>query len=317
MKRFFLISAALSALFLMSSCNHKDLIFESAPQPVLNVVFDWRNAPDADPASMGLYLYDGQQADPLRFIFSDRFGGRTKVPFGGYKALCINSDITDWAIMRNEGDIENFEVLTADADLLTGAKISSRSVPRARDTEEERIAATPGMMWSSRDDNVIVPDDVEEKTIVMYPEETVCHYVVDIYDVNHIDYLSGSAVDATISGMSESYLHGKRSPSDTHVTMPFLLFDESGENSLHGEFLTFGESPVTNNKHILTIYMFLTDGSKWYYTFDVTDQVHDASDPRHVHIILRGLDLPKPMATGGGLRPDVNDWQTESVDIKM
>lgn len=317
MKRLFIISAAIPALLLMNSCNHKDLIYESAPQPVLKVVFDWRNAPDADPESMGLYLYDGQQAEPLRFIFTDRYGGWTKIPYGGYKALCVNSDITDWAIMRNEGDIESFEILTADASLLTGAHISSRSIPKAKEVADERMAATPEMLWSSRDDAVIVPRDVMEKTIVMYPEENVCHYTVDIYDVSHMDYLSGSAVDATISGMAESYLQGKRTPSDTHVTMPFLLTEGSGSNSLHGEFLTFGESPVTANKHIMTVYMFLIDGTKWYYTFDVTDQVHEAPDPRHVHIILKGLDLPKPMSTGGGLRPDVNDWQTESVDIKM
>lgn len=69
--------------------------------------------------------------------------------------------------------------------------------------------------------------------------------------------------------------------------------------------------------HKLTIYLFLTDGTKWYYTYDVTDQVSKAPDPHHVHIAVSGLTLPEPMLTGGGLMPDVKDWNDVNIDISM
>lgn len=44
-------------LFAMTSCEHKDLCFDHAHTVDVKVVFDWRNAPGASPASMAVYLY--------------------------------------------------------------------------------------------------------------------------------------------------------------------------------------------------------------------------------------------------------------------
>lgn len=49
----------------------------------------------------------------------------------------------------------------------------------------------------------------------------------------------------------------------------------------------------------------------------MTDQIHNAPDPRNVHIVLDGLPLPKPIVNGGGFKPTVKEWQTVDVDIKM
>ena len=65
------------------------------------------------------------------------------------------------------------------------------------------------------------------------------------------------------------------------------------------------------------MYAVLADDSKWYYTYDVTDQIHNAPDPRNVHIVLDGLPLPKPIVNGGGFKPTVKEWQTVDVDIQM
>lgn len=61
----------------------------------------------------------------------------------------------------------------------------------------------------------------------------------------------------------------------------------------------------------------MSDGSKNYYTFDVTRQVDDAADPRDVHIILDSLSLPKPIVNGGGFQPVVDEWQNVEVEIPM
>lgn len=67
----------------------------------------------------------------------------------------------------------------------------------------------------------------------------------------------------------------------------------------------------------MTIYAVLADESKWYYTYDVTDQIHSAPDQRNVHIVLDGLPLPKPIVNGGGFQPSVDEWQSVDVDIEM
>ena len=312
-----IVMMSLAALSL-ASCRHKDLYMEEEMTSQLQVVFDWRNAPEADPQSMALYLYEDDGYKPMRFIFSGKEGGLIKAPFGTHHAICINADNTDWARIRYHENIETLEIYTQDAEVVGSRADDATTIPRPEGTENERIAATPQMMWGSRSNDIsIVPHDGMQ-TITMYPVEAICHYMVDVYDVENLDEVESSAVDATLSGMAEGYCHGQQSATDNKATMKFDLTGNAEEKNLHGEFLTFGECPNATDKHYLTLYMVLTDGSKWYHSFDVTDQVTKATDPTHVHIIVRGLDLPEPPKEGNTeLKTDVNEWQAVNIGLKM
>lgn len=318
MKRMsYIIPITIALLF--SSCEHKDLIYGDANQSDVEVVFDWQYAPDANPSSMATYFFDYEASAPIRFIFDNKEGGMIKIPADSYCALAMNSDYGDWAQMRGN-TIDEFETYTQDADNLAAYGLATRAIPRAPGTEQERVAKTPGMLWSHRLDNINIEYNTKatsHKVITFYPQEAVCHYTVDINDVENLNHLDGSQIDGTISGMAEGFIHGKNCGSENHVTMPFVLDADKSADTLHSEFLTFGESANNSGTHILTIYLYLTDGSKWYYTFDVTNQVHNAPDPRHVHIVLSGLPLPTPITAGGGIVPTVNDWQTEDIDLKF
>lgn len=302
----------------ITSCHHKDLYMEEDMTSQLQVVFDWRNAPDANPESMALYLYEVDGYNPMRFIFANKTGGLIKAPFGTRHAICMNADNTDWVRLRHHENIETIEILTQDAEEIGSKADDSTTIPRPEGTENERIAATPKMFWSSRSNNIrIVPHDGMQ-TITMYPQEAVCHYIVDVYDVKNLEEVESSAVDATLSGMAEGYSNGQQSATDNTVSMKLDLEGNASEENLHGEFLTFGECPNTKAKHYLTLYMVLNDGSKWYHSFDVTNQVTNAPDPTHVHIIVRGIDLPEPPKEGSTeLKTDVNEWQAVNIGLKM
>ena len=315
------IKTALVSIILLpflAGCNHKDLCYEHNHHIETDVVFDWRNAPDANPSSMAAVMFDRHlEKYPVRFIFSGRDGGRINLPVGDYDVLGLNADLNDWALFRNQPDIESVELYTKDASRLEAYNLMPSSVPRVRGAEDERMAETPHMAWSARTDEVSLTYADTVKTITLYPEEIVCHYSVRIIDVVNIENAKGETIDGTLSGMAEGYVHGKREADNNLVTYPFTLAIDSDNASLYGEFLTFGECPDNQQPHNLTIYLFLSDGSKWYYNFDVTDQVHQATDPKHVEIVVKGLTLPKPLQNDAGLHPDVNDWQTETVDIPM
>lgn len=299
---------------MLASCEHKDLYYDSAGQ--VNVVFDWRNAPGANPASMVAQFFSQEEAHSLRYIFQGKDGGQISLPIGTFSGISVNGDDNDWVRLRYVDDVENYETYTIDAQNTEAYGLSSRALPRAEGTEDERMAQAPGMLYTNRQDNIQHYADGSE-TVTFYPEEAVCHYIVDIYDVENLQYVNRAQIDGTISGMAEGFNHGAKQPTDSHVTMPFTLTGDAAAKTLHAEFLTFGESHADPGRHILSVYMFLTDGSKWYYNFDVTSQVHDASDPRHVHIILRGLSVPHPITDEGGFKPNVNDWQTEDIEMKM
>lgn len=305
-------------LLMLSSCRHKDLYMEESMTSQLVVVFDWRDAPEANPASMALYLYENDGHSPLRFIFNNRDGGLIKVPFGTRHALYMNGDNTDWVHIRGNENIESMELYTSEAEALDGQGITTSSIPRAREAESEKLVRTPQMLWGSRTNEIHVLPHEGTDTITLYPHEAVCHYMVDIYDVENISGVSSATVDATISGMADGYSLGQTSATDNPVTMTFSLTADAEHESLHGEFLTFGECVNTKKTHMLTVYMVLADGSKWWHSFDVTAQVANAPDPTHVHIIIRGLPLPEPPSQGqSDLTTDVNEWQPINIGLKM
>ncbi len=300
-----------------SSCVHKDLTYDDTRNREVKVVFDWSSAPTASPASMEAYMY-GDDNSTIRYVFDNMEGGEIEIPYGKYCGVCMNADNTDWIVLRNTGDPSAMELATGEVSELTTFRISSRSIPRAEGAEDEKLVSTPGMLWSNREDGIEIKNIDGVQTIVFHPEESVCHYTVDIVNVQGLSNLQGDAIDATLSGMSESYKPSTECGTDSKATMPFILVGEENEYKLHGEFLTFGESSVSSNPHYLTVYAILSDGTKWYHSFDVADQIHSAQDPKHVYIKIEGLTLPKPISGGGsGFKPDVNDWQTEDVDLKM
>lgn len=311
-----LLPAAAGIMLLSSSCEHKELCFDHTHLIPVDVVFDWARAADANPSSVAAYFYDGN-GNEERFIFSDKNGGRIMLPYGDYCGIGTNSDDTDWAAVRNESDIETIETFTAGVEVLSGNGFETYSLPRARGSEEEAIISSPGMLWSARTDNIHLQITDTLRRVVFRPAEAICHYRVIISDVENLQYLHGSKIDATITGMAEGYIHGSDKPSDTHATIPFTLTAEPESASLTSSFLTFGESPARAYPHYLTVYLRLSDGTKWYSTFDVTGQVREAEDPHHVTILLSGLSLPKPILHDAGLHPEVNDWQTIEVDLNM
>ena len=59
MKKIFHTVTMAALLVAATSCEHKELCLDHAHAVEVEVVFDWRNAPNAAPASMSLYLFPG------------------------------------------------------------------------------------------------------------------------------------------------------------------------------------------------------------------------------------------------------------------
>lgn len=301
---------------IVAGCHQKDLLTECRSSMRLNVVFDWRNAPDAPVESMALYLFPDDGGQPLRYIFQNRQGGEIAVPFGHYTALCINSDNTDWAFTDKTGDIETFEILSGPATGLSLADLRSTEVET--EDADTALVSSPQLLWSDAGESLILnPTDSGEKTLTLYPTESGCRYTIDIYDINHAENLENHTILATFSGLAGGYHPGLAHPSEERVTMPLTMTVSDDGTKIHGEFLNFGHCPDIIYKNELRLYYFLSDGTALSYRFDVTDQAYNAADPRNVHIVLRGLPIPEPIAGGGGLKPVVDDWIEEHINLPM
>lgn len=305
----------IALITLITSCTHKDLCFDHSHVVEVDVNFIWSKARNADPASMSVYLFHAKGGQPLRFEFTDINGGRIRLQVGHYKAICLNSDTRNIKV----DDILNFEsfyITTKTATALSGLSsfgIFANEIPKAKNTETERVVLSPEMLWSDsvQDIHIYEPD----QTITFTPEQKITNYTVEITNVENLKWING--ISGTISTMSGGYLPGLYSLAEENVTIPFEALMDREKAEITGAFTSFGHCPTINQTHKLRIYGLLTDNSKWYYEYDVTDQIHNSEDPYNIDIKLDGLPFPKPVANGGGFKPDVGDWNSVEITIKM
>lgn len=305
--------AALAAL-VGTSCEHKELCYDHSHTTDVRVVFDWSAAPDATPETMSLYLFPQTGGDPLRYEFTDRQGGTITVPAGRYAALCLNSD-TERILFRNMNAPDTFEAYTGESNPLAMLGVRSDDAPRAEGAEQERTVTSPDVLWSASAQDIELFQGVADQVITLHPTLSVRSYTVEILNAENLEYVQ--ALSGTLSGLSCGLLLADKRLTSEAVTIPFAAAATEDLTGIEGGLLSFGPAAVTDGSQKLVIYAVLENGEKWYYTYDVTDQVRTASDPYHVHILLDGLPLPKPLVNGGGFQPGVDGWQEVYVDIAM
>ena len=309
----YILIAALSVL--VSSCTHKELCYDHSHIVEVNVGFVWEKAPLATPQSMSVYFFPEDGREPLRYEFTDHNGGRIRLSRGTYQAICLNSDTRNIRI-DDMDTFDSFCITTKDGGSMYGLStygIMANEIPKAKDSEDERVALSPETLWSGSIANIEIKD--QDQKIIFYPEKRTSTYTVEIRNVQNLKWVNG--ISGTISTMSGGYHPGYCCLSDEDVTIPFEAAMNRDEATITGNFTSFGHCPYVEKTHYITIYAVLADQSRWYYTFDVTDQIHDAIDPYEIHIILEELPFPKPVVNGGGFKPDVGEWNSVEIEIKM
>lgn len=320
------LTGCLSALLLplLASCEHKDLCYSHPHSGQLEVVFDWKEAPDANPATMSLYLYPSDGSAPIRYEFTDRNGGVITVPADVYDVICANSDRETQRVIDKDKRT-TFQVTTANTRSLRGMLAAlSETAPRARGAEAERNVFEPEALWSDHAERLEVGSEQGVKKIVLTPKPRVRACTVEIRNVENLRH--ATAVSAAVTGMAGGWLAGIDELSEEKVTIPFemnAVVDKSNttttdKSMLTGLLTTFGHCPKIDSTHKLMLYAQMSDGNTYYIEEDVTAQLHDpAQDPLHIKIVLEKLPLPKPITGGEGLLPSVKEWQEIYIDLPM
>lgn len=335
------------------SCEHKELCYLHPHTVSLQVEFDWSYAPDAERNNevegMCLWFYpvdeEGTQTGaPQRFDLAGMKGGTVEILVGRYQILYYNNDY-EVVQFRSVDSFWQKECYTREGNLFE--PIYGNTVnyaPRADGTEDERVVITPEMMWGDHAMNVDIREDRlsywfvrdgeterttidrDELRITLMPHEQICYYSYEIRNVENLDGITQMC--ASLSGMSGSVFCAAEQVRRESVTLPFYASADDA-TTIAGDFYTFGhydtetdvtraegEAAVAEEPHKLVLYVWLKDGSKYYYTFDVTKQVDEAPDKRRVHIVIDGLTLPEPI-TGGDMEVAVDDWIVVNEDITM
>jgi hypothetical protein len=314
------------AIAALSSCEHKELCYEHFAS--LHITFDWQNAPEANPTSMRVYLYPADDASNYEIVDLPKEGGYINdIAPGEYKLLCFNN--TETNIERYIGSFVRQSLTTSLTGLFEPAGISTySSIPRPADTDDEDVHLEPDIVWGCTETIVTITDSgvtyhtvadddrsttgththVTEREIILYPRELTSTYTCEIRNVKNLNS-NVVMMTASLSGLAEGMNLSTGDPTGNDVTVPFLA-GADGDSSIVGIFENFGSTYNSPNK--LALYVWMTDGKVYAYgienadKFDVTDQVRNAPDPHHVHIIIDGLELVG--GTDAGYVPEVDDW---------
>lgn len=293
---------------LLASCEHKELCYDHSLAAELRMVFDWKYAPDARPASMRLYLFPETGGKSLLYEFGNHTGGKITVPAGRYRALCMNSD-TEFILFRNTGRYENFEVYLTNGSF-------PRAVPRFENTGKQSVRSTPDKLWSDHTEFMEVFVDLKGQTLTLYPKIAVRHYTVKIRNAENLESLASGEIFGSLTGMSGGLILGADRPTEEMSILPFDMKSD-GESTVTADFYTFGYPQASETTQNLVVYAVLGDGKKYSFTYDVTSKIHEARDPMNVHIDIDGLPIPKPIDREGGFTPDVDEWGVLEIEITM
>ncbi|MBQ8224166.1 MAG: DUF5119 domain-containing protein [Bacteroides sp.] len=325
-------------LFLvLCSCEHKDLCYHHPHQVTIRVEFDWRNAPEANPEGMCVFFYPEEGGEPARFDFPGTTGGEITLAGGRYKVLTYNNDneAVQFTGQLAYGTHMGFTREGSLFEPIYGSGYYTKSVPQARGTEDERVVICPDMIWGctapeveitesglfytcvpEEEKDELVPVESREQVITLYPCEQLCHYSYEIRNAENLGYTTQMC--ACLTGMAGTLTLAPGTLGSESVTLPFAATANHAEATITGQFLTFGHCETNPDPHNLVLYVWMNDGSKYYYTFDVTTQVHTAPDKRHVHLIVDGLKFPETFDdNAAGYQPTIDDWVEEQVEIPM
>ena len=120
---------------LQTACEHKELCYNHPHSGALHIVFDWREAPDANPESMYVWFFPKQGGEPVQYHLSGKAGGAVSLGEGCYDVLCLNGD-TEMIRFVNTKRLDGFTASCVPGSLLASMGRSGDNVPRAEGTED-------------------------------------------------------------------------------------------------------------------------------------------------------------------------------------
>lgn len=305
MKTILRIIMCIALLLPLMGCEHRELCYDHSHMTDLEVVFDWSKIPDADPRTMVVHFFRPDGSYFRRMDFVSREGGKMRIEAGEYMVLFHNGE-TD--VVREKGTDYSDYMLGSLTSSLLAPMGRTDSPPRPSDSADEPVAGVPEEIWTGVGGKVNVIRGKEGQVVRLVPMTATKEYTIEIDNVENLS--EGLDISAALTGMSSQFSLSGQCQVGPHSTLP-LDIERVDDHTLIARFRAFGHCPDEDRRHIFTVYT----SEKTYHNFDVTQQMHEASDPDHIFIRLEGLKLP---SIGTGMSPDVSGWDDiTDIDIPM
>lgn len=297
----FRIALLLSVLG-FQACSQRDLCYDHSHKVPVEIVFDWSLAPDAEPSTMVVWFFPVDGSKGLRFELTadgvpsrGGFDAVLRVPEGTYTMACHNGN-TDYNVERGT-DIFSYALTTYDVEVLS-AMNRSQNAPLPDGTDNQAVRKEASRLYAHTHDTplTVANDAGRTHRVVFKPAESTVECDVRITNVQNLN--PDIEVSAIITGASEAWIAATQSASDVAVSVPFAL-EHCGSDCLKGSVTLFGFADMPHKLRVYTSY-------KYYYDFDVSDQIRTQEGHPVIDITLTGIKLPASPASG--MTPGVDEW---------
>lgn len=315
-KILFLLALSLmtqSCIFEYPDCEDIDSAWRK-----VDVRFDMSSCPDADPEGMAVFLYPDDGAVPWRFDLIGLKGGVIEVPFGQYSVIAYNND-TSGLIFNNTDRLTGADVTTRLTDIFSGmTTLMRQAIPGGPPEGTEKVVLAPQMLWSGIIESLSVSENADTIQTVTIPiHRNVANINVEISNVSNLGDIS--RMSAALTGMAGSFKLYAATPSGELSAIPFSVKKTDG-NTIKGNLTSFGKIPDSTIESWLILYVWLKDGKRFYYKFNVTSQIINSTDPLDINIRIKGITIPEAEESGGGdsgggFDVGVDGWDYVIIDL--
>lgn len=329
MKKILLIAIC---ILTAGACQYKELCYDHAHVVTVSLQYDWTEAPEASPASMTAIFFPEQGGEAVRYDFSGMQGGAARLASGRWVAASYNND-TETILIRGTESAATLEAYTRSSSLREGARMMSLTkgdMPRAKGAESEPVILEPDLLWGGVGAAFELQTGVPQ-TVSLTPRPLVQNVSIVIHDVPNLQYVND--IGGAVSGLNGSVFLADGRPGEGTATQAFEV-RKADATTLSMQFLTFGyrqpeeadqpQEEMDTVPQILTIYAVMTDGTQWYYSEDISEQLQEGAqapdqpgEPAQIVIDLPGMPIPVPAPTGSGFQPTVDGWQSIEIAVGM
>lgn len=289
-------------LFCLQGCSQRDLCYDHSHKVPVEIVFDWSLVPDAEPSTMVVWFFPVDGSKGLRFELTadgnpsrGSFDAVLRVPAGTYTMVCHNGN-TEYNVERGT-DIFSYALTTYDVDVLS-AMNRAQNAPLPDGADNQAVRKEASRLYAHTHDTplTVVNEAGRKHKVVFKPSESTIECDVRITKVENLN--PDIEASAIITGASEAWNAATQSAADVAVSVPFAL-EHCGSDCLKGSVTLFGFADMPHKLRVYTSY-------KYYYDFDVTDQISMQEGHPVINITLSGIKLPQ--SPGSGMTPGVDEW---------
>lgn len=302
-------------LLCLTGCEQRELCYDHSHVSPVVIKFDWSMAPEATPNTMVVWFFSTTTKERYRFELTGNgassrsdFDCRIMVRPGTYRVLCHNGTTDNNS--ENGDNFYEYNILTYD-DAVLAPLNRSESAPLPGDADNQPVRAMASTVYAHTLDETVTiePSAVGDKIIRFTPVEVTSVYDVIITGVENLT--ADIDASAAITGLAEAWNPATSAPGGAEVTIPFKL-NHCGTDCLRGSLVTFGDNAPHNVRHRLRVFT----SYRFFYDFDVSEQIHNAGNSKHIEIHVHGLKLP--VVNQGGMSPGVNGWDNaENIELLM